>query len=800
MFNNYLKIAWRNILKHRLYSFVNVVGLFTGILFSLLIGAYVWSELRVNKDFRNASRQYLLKTISKDPNLGNEITTFAPLAKRLKTDYPNLVANYYRWDGITSVVSKGEKHLREGIALGDSTLLMMYGFEMMTGDTQTALKEPFSVVITAKNALKYFGKMDVVGETLNINNFSGGSHDFKITGVIKDLYENTVTYLNGDENGFFIPTINAPFFGRNNLDNWANFYIVSFVELKEGVVPTDLDKPIKRLVNQNADRVLAQNFTIKPVLLSDFYLQKGNGFIERMLYVLSFVGLFILLMAIVNFINIAISSAGSRTKEIGVRKVLGGSRSQLILQFLAESTILVFISTTLAVIAYPFSKALFSDLLGKQMPSISSFPITFIFIPILLIALLGVLAGFYPAFVLSSMKTVDSIKGKLTTVQNKIWLRKSLAGFQFCMALVVLISAGIITQQIKYFFGQSLGYDKEYVVSSQVPRDWTPLGVRKMLTIRDEFASMPQISHVSLSYEIPNGNNGGSALLYKLGTDSSQTVVAQSLFTDENYLKTYQIQLKSGEFFDNRRLDSGKVVLNEIATKALGFKSKEEAIGKQLRIPNDRTTYTIKGIISDFHFASMQQTILPVVFFNVQNAVFHRFLSFKIKSGNVVSTIEAIQAKWAKLMPGSSFEYTFMDDTLKKMYTTEIQLKKAAYLSTLLSLIIAFLGVLGLVSLSIQKRVKEIGVRKILGASNQNIVMLFVKEFMDVIIIASLIACPIAFFVMNAWLNNYAYRIQISPLPFALAIVILVFITLLLIGFQAIKAAVANPVKSLRTE
>jgi putative ABC transport system permease protein len=519
-----------------------------------------------------------------------------------------------------------------------------------------------------------------------------------------------------------------------------------------------------------------------------------------MLYVLSSVGLFILLMAIVNFINIAISSAGSRTKEIGVRKVLGGFRSQLIAQFLAESTILVFIATTTAVIAYPFAKTLFSDLLGKNIPTLTDFPAYFIAIPILLIVILGFLAGFYPAFVLSSVKTVDSIKGKLSTIQHKIGLRKSLAGFQFFIALVVLISAGIITQQIQYFFGQGLGYDQEYVVSSQVPRDWTPTGVRKMLTIRDEFATMPQISHVSLSYEIPNGNNGGSASLYKLGTDSTKAIVTQALLTDENYLKTYQITLKSGEFFDSRRLDSGKVVLNEMAVKALGFKSQEEAIGKLIRVTNDPTTFIIKGIVKDFHFDSMQQTIQPMVFFNVQTSIFHRFLSFKIKSDNVASTIEAIQAKWAALMPGSSFEYIFMDETLRKMYSTEIQLKKAAYLSTLLSLIIALLGILGLVSLSIQKRVKEIGIRKILGASHQNIVMLFVKEFVDVIVVASLVACPTAYFMMNSWLSNYAYRIQISPIPFALAMILLVFVILLLISFQAIKAALANPVKSLRTE
>jgi putative ABC transport system permease protein len=321
-----------------------------------------------------------------------------------------------------------------------------------------------------------------------------------------------------------------------------------------------------------------------------------------------------------------------------------------------------------------------------------------------------------------------------------------------------------------------------------------------METIRNEFAAMPQVSSVTLSYEIPNGNNGGQPSVHKAGSDSVQAVAMQALVTDENYLNTYQIKLDHGEFFDSRKLDSGKVVLNEKAVAALGYKDASVAIGQQLRIPGDPTVFVIKGVTADFHFGSMQQGIQPMIFFNVTTAVVHRYLSFKLKPGNVNAGIEAIQKKWAALMPGSSFEYSFMDDTLKKLYATELQLKKAAYAAAILSLIIVLLGILGLVSLSIHKRVKEIGIRKVLGASVPNIMMLFVKDFALVILIAALMACPIAYWIMNKWLNNYASHTTVSAMPFVLAVVGLSMVTLLLIGLQTIKAALENPVKSLRTE
>jgi len=801
MVKSYFLLAWRNILRYRFFSLVNITGLGIGILFIFLIGAYVWNETNINRGLRNASNQYFLRSVWKDPNLGPDITTIGPLAKRLKESYPNLVANYYRWDGITSVVSKGDKHLRAGIQLGDSTLLSMYGFDLKYGDKRTALNAPFSAVITHAVALKYFGKDDVVGQTLTIQSFSGSKRDFKITGVLKNIPENSVTELNDNtRNGLFIPLNTFTFFGRFDPDNWANIYMPSYVELQPGITAKDLEAPLRKLLNDNTTEQVKNNLTVTPVRLTDYYLQKDNALVRRMLYSLGFVGLFILLMAVVNFVNISISSSSTRTREIGIRKVLGGLRTQLVLQFLTESMILVAIATGLAIALYPFARGVFGELVDKEIPSMGEFPLYFVSIPAGIILFVGLLAGMYPAFVLSSLKSVDSLKGKLRSVKENVLLRKSLVGFQFGIAAMVIIAAFIVSQQISYFFSRSLGYNKEWVVSSQVPRDWTREGTIRMLATRNEFALLPGVQDVTLSYEIPNGNNGGQPPVYRAGADSTTAIGMNQLVTDGHFLSTYQIPIKAGQFFRPNEPDTLRVVLNETAARALQWQTPADAVGQFVRMPGVNANFLVAGVTSDFHFGTMRDKINPIIFLQARLVNNYRFLSFKLKPGNIGQSIASIEKKWAQLLPGSSFEYSFMDQSLEKLYASEIQLKKAAFAATGLALVIVLLGVLGMISLSLQRRVKEIGIRKVIGASLTDIILLFVKEFLVVIVVAGLIACPFAWVLMQNWLNTYNYRIPISPLPFIFSTGALIFVTMLIIVGRTIRAALANPVTSLRSE
>jgi putative ABC transport system permease protein len=803
MLKNYIKIAWRNIIKSRFYSLVNIIGLSVGIAFTLLIGAYIYGELQVNRQLRNAGNQYIILAKWTDPNMGNVICTVAQLPKTLKETYPGLVANYYHTDGITTTVSKGDKHFRESLQIGDSTLLNMYGFKLQYGQANKALSGPYSVVTSSDMALKYFGRTNVVGETLRFENFSGNKHDFIITGVMEKTAGNSVTSF-GDTNDFFFGNEAAAYFGRN-LNGWNNVGTVGYLELKPGIKPEAVEQAIKQLMLKNEPgKYTRVNLTQYLVKLTDYHLTANNGLIKKMIRTLTFIALFILLMAVINFVNICIGSAARRMREMGVRKVLGGLRSQLIWQFLTESTLLVFLATGVALIIYLIVRPFFSSVLGTDISGLFSFPVYF-FPGLLLFALsIGLLAGLYPALVLSGLKSVDSLKGKVGSVKESVLFRKTLVGFQFAVAAVVFIGAVIIAQQINLFFKGNLGYNKDYIIYASVPRDWSANGVERIASVRAQLAQLPQVDKVSVSYEITDGHNGGNYLVYRQGAKASGAVSSTGLVSDSHFVDVYNIQMKGGTFFKPYYSpgDSTQIVINETEARAMGWNHPEDAVGQKLILPayNATVGYTVCGVTADFHFESMQQKIVPITFMNVNYAKTYRFLSIKLKPGNLQQDIANLKQSWDKLLPGAPFEYKFMDEALAKLYKTELQLKKAAYLATGLAVIIVLLGVLGLVSLSVQKRTKEIGIRKVLGSSAVGISLLFLKDFTAVVITAGLIACPVAYLLMNNWLNDYAYKITLSALPFAWAVVALTLVTVVVITLQTIKAAVASPIKSLRTD
>ncbi|RZK43651.1 MAG: FtsX-like permease family protein, partial [Hymenobacter sp.] len=466
-----------------------------------------------------------------------------------------------------------------------------------------------------------------------------------------------------------------------------------------------------------------------------------------------------------------------------------------------ESTLLVMFATAIALFIYTLARPVFSHVLGKEIRGLSSFPAYCFVIPLFLALLVGFLAGVYPAFVLSSLKSVDALKGKISSVAESIFMRKSLIGFQFGFAVVVFTSALVISQQVNLFFSNNLGYSKDYVVYAAVPRDLSRKGVQKMEQIRYQLAQMPEVNSVSLSWEIPNGSSGGSVQVYKAGADSTRSIAAQGLGTDNKFAATYDIPLKAGKFFTDNYApaDSSQVVINETQAKDLGW-SAQEAVGQQIQIQGNRNLFTIRGVTSDFHFGSMQQRIQPITFLNVNFTNFYRYFSFKLKPENTQKSIEALRKKWSVLLPDAPFEYSFMDDGLKKLYQTEIQLKKASFIATSLAIVIVLLGIVALISQSIQKRTKEIGIRKVLGSSVAGIIYLFVKEFLSLVLIAGLVACPVAYLMMQEWLSDYVYRISLTINPFLITVSLLTLVTVLLISLQAVKAALASPVKSLRSE
>ncbi len=808
MIKNYFKTAWRNLRKNKAFSFINIIGLSAGIAFVMLMGSFIWSEIMVNASLKNNQRIYMLQSKWKDPNMGYDFATLAPLAKALKENYPGMIEDYYHHDGITSIVSKGDKKFSEGLQVGDASMLQMFGFPLLYGDAKTALNKPNALALTASMAKKYFGKTDVLGQTLTINSFSGSKQDFEITAVMKDPPMNTITNwgngINKGENQFFLPVASLRFFGRDaGFEAWQNAFIISYVQVKAGVNIAALQQPVRQLFKLNAAPDVQKNLEIKFTPVKDYYLQSNNGMAYRMMYALGFVALFILLMAIINFVNISIGNSVGRLREIGVRKVMGSTRGQLIVQFLSESILLAAFSVLFALVIYVIARPFFSDMLGKQLPLLTSFPLYFIFIPVVIILLVGVLAGIYPAFLLSKQKSTASLKGKLETLKEKIIFRYSLIGVQFITAIIVFIAAIIINKQVNFFLNKDLGYKKDQVITAKLPRDWTVQGVQHMAVIRDEFARLPQVEAASFSFEIPDGASASmNNTVYKASQDSSQGIIAESLYTDEKYIATYKIPLAAGEFFNARGgiTDSAAVVLNESAAKALGWAAAGNAIGQPIKFQGSQRTFIVGGVVKDFHFGPLQQSIRPLFFIHVQSAPLFRYMSFKIKPGNTAAAIAAIQNKWSVLMPDAPFAYSFMDDTLAKLYQMEMQMKKASMAATSIALVIVLLGVLGIVTQSISRRTKEVGIRKVLGASVLQVIILFAKEFSFIIIIANGIAWPLAYLGLHKWLDNYAYRINFTLLPFVMVGLILFALVALLISAKTISTALMNPVESLRTE
>ncbi len=803
MIQNYFKIAWRNLMKRKFYSLVSIFGLSVGITFTLLVGTYIWGELQVNSELKNVDNQYVIQSKWKKSDIGLEITTLAPLAKSLKANFPDLVENYYGFDAITSVVANDDKIFREDIQIGDSTLLKMYGFKLIYGNPQTALNQPNTMVISSEQAIKYFGKLDVLGKLLTAESNSGSKRDFMITGVLDKIPLNSITNFISPKLPILMSFVGSnDFWGRQQFFTWNNPYGVGYIELKKGVKPSDLAKPMAQLIKTNAPQNLAENLTPYLVSIKNVYLEANNGVIKKTVFTLTLVALFILLMAIVNFVNISIGNSFTRIKEIGVRKMLGSLKGQIIRQFLAESVLISLLSLIVSLILYEIFQPFFGQILNKEIPSLRLVSPYFYGICLLLSLSTGLLSGIYPAFVLSSLPSIDSLKGKLKFIKENILFRRLLIISQFTIALFVFVGAVVISKQVSYFFNKDLGYNKESIVSMRVPRDWSPAGIAKMETIRNEFARLKEVKEVSISYDIPDGSPGNSNALYRIGQDSTQAVFIQTLTSDEKYAETYQIPMLAGEFFQSKgdNFQPMKLVLNESASKALGFKKPSDAVGKTVRMHYTPQLFTVAGVTKDFHISSMHKSITPLFFIHIKDNPFYRHLSFKIQPGNLPQSMATIEQKWKQLMSNSVFEYVFMDDTLQKLYQSEVQLKKASFVATILAIIIVLLGILGMVSLSITRRTKELGIRKVLGASSGSIVMLFLKEFILLMAIAIVISFPLGVMTMNAWLTNYAYRIELNWQIFMYVGFLFCLVIIAFVSFQTHKVALANPVKSLRTE
>jgi ABC-type antimicrobial peptide transport system permease subunit len=799
-FTNF-KIAWRNIGKKKVQNLINLIGLICSITFLLLVGAYIWDVYEVNSNIKNIDRQFLLQSKYKKEGFGIDLTTLGALPKALQDNYPDLIDNYYRLDGLTGIVANGAIIHEEGMSLGDPSLLTMFGFELLAGDANTALNNPFSVVISDKAALKYFGQVDVLGKTLQIKNFKGEKHDFEITAIIKTKLQNAVMDLTKNMHAdIFLPLVNEQYFGRS-IDNWNNPYIAGYIELKPGVSLARVNAAIETLVRKNTDKEFASQYSPNLKPLKTYYLNDNQGAIRSMIQTLIWVAAFILVMAIINFINFSIAQHITRLKEIGVRKIMGSSRLQLIRQLMTEYILIVAIASFISLPLYSAISPIFEHILMRKLPSLIELPGYFFVLLSLLTLLIALLAGLYPAIKLSNIQILPSVKSQFSVLGNKQIVRQILLFFQFAVALLLLVCTLIISKQIDLFIHSNLGYNKDYLLTVQVPRDWSENGVRKMETVQQELSLQPEVKSVSLSYETPGllGFNMQSAF----GATQDNEIQVQRITSDSHFLETYEIPLIAGAFLPKNYVANANnrpVVINKRAMDDFGFKNAEQAIGQQIALADPSYKMTIVGVADNFVANSLHQASPPIIWTDVQESLQYRYLSIRLQQGSLSNALQKLEKKWKALMPDAPFEYQFMDERIKNLYESELQLHRASQIATAVSLLIVVLGLTGLISLAIHLRNKEVGIRKVLGASLSQLIFLFSKEYYRLFLLATCIVVPLSYVLMQYWLQNYIVRIEINVLTYVVPLAILVGLLSALIGLIVFRATRFNPIEKLREE
>ncbi len=808
MLRNYLKIAYRNLRKNTFYSFLNIFGLSLGLASCLLITLYVVNEMSYDRFFENADRIYRI-----DANLkfGGPETKVAlvpdPMAYTLKKDYPQVEAAT-RLRGIGShMVRRNEEanNLTENnVAFADSTFFQVFSVSLLTGNPKTALTEPYTMVLSERGAEKYFGSDDPVGKSLLLDN----DRTYRVTAVMGTIPTNSHFH----DLEMLLSMASWP---ESREGAWLSHNFATYITLEEGaqaaVFEKNFDTVLEKYIGPAVMNMMGAtledmkksgnylNYSLIP--LTDIHLYSNrtgefgvSGNIQYV-YIFSIVAIFLLLIACVNFMNLATARSASRAREVGVRKALGSERSALVLQFLLESMLLSFISVGLSLVLASLALPLFNQLAGQDLTLPVSSPV---FWGILLLAggVVGLLAGSYPAFLLSGFQTIKVLKGGTTGAGGSSWLRNGLVVFQFMISVMLIVGTLVIYRQLNYIQTKALGFNKEEVL---ILDNTYALG-NQANAFRQEMLALPNVEIGTVTSFLPTPSTRSTNSFFPEGKSGDKGTNMQYWGTDYDYVKTLGMEIVAGrDFSRDFPSDSSGILINETAVKLLGF---SDPIGKRVTVVSgegsaNRHTYKIVGVVKNFHFESLRSNIgaLSMVLSPGGGS-----MAFRMKTDNVQASIEKTESLWKKMAPGQPFAYRFMNDEFDNVYRSEARVGRVFITFALLSILIGCLGLFGLVTFTAEQRVKEIGVRKVLGASVGSIVALLSKDFLKLVLVAIVIASPIAWYAMNTWLEDFAYKIDISWWIFALAGLLAVGIALLTVSFQAVKAALMNPVKSLRSE
>ena len=794
MFKNYLKIALRNIRRHKGYSFINIAGLAVGMACCMLILLYVRYELSYDTYHANADRIYRvaerLHWYGKDTH---KAVTQAPLALALETDFPEVIhavrlMDLRGWGDKVLVAHEEKSFYEEKWLYADASVFDIFTFPLIKGNSKTALIHPFSVVVTESIAKKYFGEDDPTGQSFLIDD----EHHFTITGVVKDVPENA--HFRFD----FLASFSTVERWRGKwLNNWYNHMYYTYVLLDENCKAHELESRFPDFIRNHTGVREEVRIEYHLQSLTDIHLHsKLEGEIEPngdivYIYIFASIAVFILLIACINFMNLATARAVSRAREVGIRKVVGAYRSQLVKQFLGESVLFVLLALPVAIVLAELILPAYNALTEKSMGFYLFDHWSVILFFIVVTLFVGVLAGIYPALFLSGFKPIRVFKGRGSD-RGRSWLRKGLIIFQFIISIALIVSTLIVKKQMHYMRAKKLGFDKEQIVVLPTMRDQR---LRNLYgTMKHELLKYPKIRNVSASSGLPGRITHHWVFDAKGEGEAGERQSAWIMMVDHDFVKTLGIEVVEGRDFSKSHATDEKeaILLNESAKETFGWDS---PIGKNIKTENKEGV--VIGVVKDFHFQSLYQRIEPLVMYIYPR---YNYFAVRLAPDDIPASMAFIKTRWQELVPDRPFEYYFLDNDFDSLYRAEERVGEIFEYFAVLSIFISCLGLFGLVSFSAERRTKEIGIRKVLGASVPNIILLISREFVKLVLIANMIAWPAAFFVMRRWLQNFAYRTDFGVWMFFLSAVLALGIALMTVSYQSIRAALANPVDALRYE
>ena len=794
MFKNYFKIAWRNLVRHKLYSITNIAGLSIGLASVMLIMLYVSDEVSFDKFHQNGAQIYrvsheALSPEGKEEKGGN---TGKLQAQAFKDRIPEITATCRLRGGWQELVKKGSNALSENVTYVDSNFLNMFSFPLLEGDPSTALNDRNSVIITEAIALKYFNTSHAIGKTMEINQ-DGAFNTFIVTGVAKN------TPLNSSIRFDFLLPIERTLQG-DWTNRWMTNFLNTFIQLRKDADVNAVTKKMMAVFDEHAGVQMAEIKKKYPGVFYRYVLQPfqamhlekdynvSNGLIAGSnavySYILSGIALFILLIACINFINLSLARSLNRGKEVGIRKVAGSTRRQLIWQHLGESLMLNLIAFIPALIIVQLALPYFSELANKELSISYIFSLQNLLLFLLLIVVNTLLSGSYPAFILSGFNPVQTLYGKFK-LPGKNYLAKSLVVVQFVIAVFLIIGTVVMQKQFNFMVNKDVGYKTAGIVDINIPYEQ----IDKISAFKNELAKIPGIQQTAAQSISMTGMNTTSVEINK-----KEVFDVPFYKMDKDVLTMLQIKLVEGRNFSGSDADTNNCIINEAMAAAAGL---EDPIGQKLNW-NDHDLNII-AVVKDFNTTSLKNKIAPCLIQQLPNQSYTQ-LMVKLDETKKAATIQHMQKIYKSIFSFYPFDYSFLDDEITNQYKAEERWKTIISFSAILSVLISCLGLFGLAALSIIERTKEIGIRKVLGANIFSIARLVSKDFLKLVAVAVIIASPVAWYFANQWLQDFAYRINISWWIFIMAGGIAVFISLLTVGFHALKAAVANPVKSLRTE